>query len=51
LATGSALAAGSDIWPQLVLGVASLAYGLLLGFGLPLRGQVARHASAGSPST
>jgi hypothetical protein len=54
LATATALrllTAGTDIWPQLVLGVASLSYGLLLGFGLPVRGQVARHASAGSPST
>jgi hypothetical protein len=51
LATASALDAGPDIWPQLVLAVASLSYGVLLGIGLPVRGQVTRHASAGSPST
>lgn len=51
LATGSSLAAGSDFRPQLVLGVASVSYGVLLGLGLPLRGQVARQAPLGSPST
>jgi hypothetical protein len=51
LATGSALAAGTEVELQLTLGIASIVYGLLLGVGLPVRGQVARHASAGSPST
>jgi hypothetical protein len=54
LATGSALAAGTGIGPELTLGVASVAYGVLLGIGLPVRGQVARQlspVSAGSPST
>jgi hypothetical protein len=50
LASGSALA-GRDVWPQLILGIAALGYGLLLGYGLPVRGEVARHASVGSPST
>jgi hypothetical protein len=50
LATGSTLTATTDLWPQLVLALASLSYGLLLGFGLPLRGQVARQ-TLGSPST
>jgi hypothetical protein len=51
LVAGSALATGIGIGPQLALGVASLAYGVLLGVGLPLRGQVARHPVLGSPST
>jgi hypothetical protein len=36
---------------QLALGAASLLYGAILGFGLPLRADVARYAPSGSPST
>jgi hypothetical protein len=51
LAAGSALAVDGDIWPQLILGLASVTYGVLLGVGLPVRGEVARQLPAGSPST
>jgi hypothetical protein len=51
LVAGSALSTGIGIGPQVTLGIASVAYGVLLGVGLPLRGQVLRHPPVGSPST
>jgi hypothetical protein len=50
MASGSLLAAGTAVGMQLVLGGASILYGVLLGAGLPLRGEVTRQPSA-SPST
>ncbi|HET7520310.1 MAG TPA: hypothetical protein VFK61_02100 [Candidatus Limnocylindria bacterium] len=51
LAAGTFLpGAGDAAVPQLILGAASVLYGLLLGAGLPVRSQVQRQPSL-SPST
>jgi len=44
--------AGSTGWTgQIVLGLAALAYGMMLGAGIPVRGEVLRYPSEGSAST
>ena len=44
--------AGSTGWTgQIVLGLAALAYGITLGAGIPVRGEVMRYPSEGSAST
>jgi hypothetical protein len=50
LAAASALSADVGVEAQILLGTASVAYGSLLGLGLPLRGQLLRQP-LGSPST